>query len=92
MGGIPTRRWTRLLASLRREASMAVVHFGKIYACSRCPGWQTDDGNTAVTHQSQHMVIDMSRGICPTCIQPAKKLETGGVVRFLPCGHSHKAA
>jgi hypothetical protein len=67
-----------------------VIHFGNIFACSRCPGWQTQDGDKAVTHQSWHFRIDVERGICPVCVTPAKMTTLGTVARFLPCGHEHR--
>jgi hypothetical protein len=54
-----------------------IVHFGKLYACSRCPGWQTDDGSKAVRHASIHYQQDEANGVCPVCLSTNPRI----------CGH-----
>lgn len=67
---------------------MAVIRFGKIYACSRCPGWQSEDANSAIGHVNNHNTADLAVGVCPVCVRPYDhKEQDGRNVRAVPCGH-----
>lgn len=69
---------------------MAVIAFGggKMYACSRCPGWQTDALADSVRHIANHERADLAAGICPVCIRAFDRKTTDGRKDYVhPCGH-----
>lgn len=71
-----------------RTDEMSIVHVGKIYACSRCPGWQTDNAQRALDHERFHHANDKAEGRCTHCLRFITSTRRDGRHLYAqPCGH-----